>query len=125
MEFGEVTKREEIAWRQRSWLKNGDKNTKFFHRMANVHKRFNSVDTLKVGDLNITDPEAIKRAVKCFCQSLYNETEEWRRDFTIQDTPVFSLEDQTRLQRNLDEEEILESIKSCAIDKAPGLMVFQ
>lgn len=39
--------------------------------------------------------------------------------FTIQDTPVILLEDQTWLQRNFDEEEILESIKSCAIDKAP------
>ena len=36
--------REEISWRQRSrelWLKERDNNTRFFHRMTNVHSRRN------------------------------------------------------------------------------------
>ncbi|XP_015169579.1 uncharacterized protein, partial [Solanum tuberosum] len=48
-EFEEYAKKEEIAWRQRSrtlWIKQGDKNTKFFQRMANAHKRFNHIDKL-------------------------------------------------------------------------------
>ncbi|RVW38411.1 hypothetical protein CK203_090301 [Vitis vinifera] len=35
---------EETSWRQKSralWLKDGDRNTRFFHRMVNIHKRIN------------------------------------------------------------------------------------
>ena len=35
---------EEMSWRQKSreiWLKRGDRNTRFFHQMANAHRRRN------------------------------------------------------------------------------------
>ena len=42
---------EETYWRQvlrELWLKEGDKNTGFFHRMAKAHQRNNSLDRIKI-----------------------------------------------------------------------------
>jgi hypothetical protein len=48
---------EEISWRQKSralWLREGDKNTRFFLHLANSHRRHNSISTLLVnGELTL------------------------------------------------------------------------
>jgi hypothetical protein len=44
----------EISWRQKSralWLKEGDKYTKFFYRVANSNSRYNSIETLSINGL--------------------------------------------------------------------------
>ena len=43
---------EETSWRQKSreiWLKEGDRNTGFFHIIANSHKRRNTIDRIRIG----------------------------------------------------------------------------
>lgn len=42
------------------WIKNGDKNTEYSHRMANAHRRFNSIDILKVEGAEVTNPEVTR-----------------------------------------------------------------
>jgi FixJ family two-component response regulator len=52
---------EEVSWRQKSralQLKEGDNNKKFFHRLANLNKRNNSIESLMV-DGNMTKESAI------------------------------------------------------------------
>lgn len=68
MEY-EVLKDEEIAWRQRSralWLKEGDKNTKFFHQFANAHKRYNHIDQLVVQGESIVELVRLKEEASTF-----------------------------------------------------------
>ena len=55
--------REEISWRQKSkdlWLKEGDNNTRFFHRMANAHSRRNWLSKLKVNGCWYTEENDLK-----------------------------------------------------------------
>ena len=62
MEFEDVTKNEEIAWRQRSrihWLKHRDKNTKYFHKMATTHKRLDTINKQMVEGVTVTHSEEI------------------------------------------------------------------
>jgi len=48
-ELEEIVKNEETAWRQRSravWHRQGDRNTNFFHKVANSHRRVNTIDKI-------------------------------------------------------------------------------
>ena len=50
-EFKKWALMEETSWRQKSreiWLKEGDKNTGFFHKMANSNRRRNCLKKIKV-----------------------------------------------------------------------------
>ena len=72
---------EETSWRQKSkelWLREGDKNTGFFHKMAIAHKRGNSMVKIKINGTWVTEERDIKDRVVQVFHSLLAETEEWR-----------------------------------------------
>ncbi len=59
----------ETSWRQKSratWLKEGDNNTSFFHRMANSNRRKNYLGSLEVDGCLYEDKEDIKTQVENF-----------------------------------------------------------
>jgi hypothetical protein len=72
---------EEISWRQKSrtvWLKEGDRNSKFFHRLANPHRRNNLIGTLSIDGNTTSDSEEIKDGVVNFYEKLYTKSVQWR-----------------------------------------------
>lgn len=56
-----------------------------------------------------------------FYENLYTETEEWIPDLDMVGCPRFSEVENSMLEATFDTQEILDSIKACAGDKAPGL----
>ncbi|RVW57124.1 Ubiquitin carboxyl-terminal hydrolase 5 [Vitis vinifera] len=58
---------EETHWRQSSrelWLKEGDKNTGFFHRMSNAHWRNNSLDSIKINGVELAEEQEAREGIE-------------------------------------------------------------
>jgi len=80
-ELGRVLQLEEISWRQKSralWLKEGDRNTRFFHRTTNSRRRFNFMASVVVDGIRCESIENLKNSVQGFFRELFTENEPWR-----------------------------------------------
>uniref|UniRef100_A0A2N9IL89 Reverse transcriptase zinc-binding domain-containing protein n=1 Tax=Fagus sylvatica TaxID=28930 RepID=A0A2N9IL89_FAGSY len=114
---------EEVSWRQKSrvlWLKEGDNNTKFFHQMANSHRRNNYMERVEVDGAVFEVESEVKAKVIQFYVSLYQEQESWRPTVDGLDFDMIFEEEQTLLERKFDREEVLQIVKDLQGDKAPG-----
>ena len=74
LELEKVAHMKEVSWRQKSrvlWLKEGDNNTKFFHKMANSHQRFNYMERVEVDGVVCEEAPEVREKVVQFYESLY------------------------------------------------------
>jgi hypothetical protein len=114
---------EGISWRQKSralWLKEGDNNTKFFHRVANSNCRVNSIESLMVNGSLSSNPIEIKEHMINFYSKLFTESSGWRP--VPEGLPMHSIgeEDCRWLEREFEESEVWEVVRHMKSDKAPG-----
>lgn len=126
LEYEELLKKEEIAWRQRSrtlWLKEGNMNTKFFHKMANAHRRYNNIDQLCIQGETTEDASRTEGEIVEFYKNLYTEAVLWRPDYEFPNCPVLTGDERENLQRNFEEEEVFRCLKSGTADKPLDQMV--
>ncbi|WKA11092.1 hypothetical protein VitviT2T_028622 [Vitis vinifera] len=74
---------EETHWRQVSrelWLKAGDRNTGYFHRMASAHRRVNFMDRIKINGIRLTGEREIKEGVANAFQHQFSKSSGWEAD---------------------------------------------
>lgn len=59
-------------------MKEGNRTTSFFHRLANSHHKYHHIGSLKVGEDITNDQGVIKEIVGQSYKDLYQEMEAWR-----------------------------------------------
>ena len=114
---------EEISLRQKSrmlCIKEGDNNTKFFHKVANSRRRYNHLSVLEVDGVIYEEDSEVADQVVQFYKKLYTETEEWRP--FVEGLEFDQIEGLERewLERRFEKEEILRVVKKLEGDKALG-----
>jgi hypothetical protein len=114
---------EEISWRQKSrvlWLKECDKCTKFFHRIANLNRRSNSIKSLSVNGSVTSNQPAIREYIVQFYESLFLEEYNWRPRLDGLAFNSLATEEASQLELPFEEREVLEVVKGMNRYKAPG-----
>jgi hypothetical protein len=60
------------------WLREGDKCTTFFHRVANSNRRNNSIEQLEVNDIVSSNQSEIRDHIVQFYDNMFTEQHSWR-----------------------------------------------
>jgi hypothetical protein len=114
---------EKVNWRQKSralWLKEGDNNTKFIHRVANSHRRHNHVGVLRINGALSSDPVEIKDHIVNYYDSLYTEQTSWQPRVNGISFSSIDADECLWLERGFEEHEVLEVVREMNGNKAPG-----
>ncbi|RVW16209.1 Transposon TX1 uncharacterized 149 kDa protein [Vitis vinifera] len=123
-ELEELILREEIHWRQKAkvkWVKEGDCNSKFYHKVANGRRNRKYIKELEnERGLVLKNAESITEEILHYFEKLYtNPTgESWGVEGL--DWSPISEESALRLESPFTEEEISKAIFQLDRDKAPG-----
>ena len=114
---------EEISRRQKSketWLKEGDKNTRFFHRMTNAHRRRNFLQSLSINGRRLDKEVEIKEVLVNAFQNMFYALDCWRPPLPGLSFNVIRPEEPSKLEEVFTEKEIWAAISKLNGDKAPG-----
>ena len=102
------------------FLKEGDSNTRFFHRMANSNRRNNCIENLMIDGALSSNQDRVAAHIEHFYMNLYSEQQMQHPFRDILDFPRISRDNAVWLERHFEEAEIFEVIKEFNGNKSPG-----
>uniref|UniRef100_A0A2N9H3D8 Reverse transcriptase domain-containing protein n=1 Tax=Fagus sylvatica TaxID=28930 RepID=A0A2N9H3D8_FAGSY len=101
-------------------LRDGITTPKFFHKMANSHRRYNYMDKVVVDGVVYEEESEIREKVVHFYESLYQESETWRPMVDGLEFDGITATESALLERKFGKDEVLQVVKDLQGDKAPG-----
>ncbi|KAK0601649.1 hypothetical protein LWI29_026088 [Acer saccharum] len=85
-EMWKGVRRDEQKWSQKSkvqWLKEGDKNTKFFHCLANGRKRMNFIGEIVIEGRKVSKPSEVKEGIAKYFRNHFRKRIEHCPDLRV------------------------------------------
>ncbi|KAL8141386.1 hypothetical protein V2J09_007407 [Rumex salicifolius] len=131
VELADLLLQEESLWKQKfreCWLRDGDRNTSFFHLSTIIHRKRNWVKALKDdGNTWVYDPTALERLVVDFYRELYSipQHELFLIVMPHNGFPPLHLDRWATLNREFGDDEIFGAVKDMGGLKAPEPDGFQ
>ena len=112
---------EEISWWHKSrelWLKEGGRNTRFFHKMANAHMR-SSMARVKINGVWSTKENEIREGVVNEFKLLLSTAGGWRPSIGGLSFARLEVVDRARLEEPFSKQEVFKALKGFSGNKAP------
>ena len=123
IDIEKLTLLEEVSWRQKYrvlHLREGDSNTRFFHRIANSNKRNNSIESHMINGSFSFDQGMIAYCITQFFMSLYFRQQVNRPFLNVLEFPMISGDNADWLERPFEKAEIYDVIQIFKGDKSLG-----
>ncbi|XP_034674619.1 uncharacterized protein LOC117905870 [Vitis riparia] len=114
---------EEIHWRRLSreiGLREEDKNTSFFHRMASAYRRNNSLDIVKINGEWLSEEQKVRKGIANAFQQLLSKDTGWKADIGRLQLDQISQQEVENLEIPFSETEVHSALMEMNRDKAPG-----
>ena len=114
---------EEISWRQKSralYVKEGDNNTRFFHRLANSHRNASQIKRIEVDGVLYEDEPDVRSQLVFFYQGLFKETEVGHPTMDGLDFACIEEGEWLSLEKEFTKEEVTQVLREMEGDKAPS-----
>lgn len=116
-------KRKETYWAQNlraKWLKEGDRNTKFFHTLASIRRCKNTITNLFINGTNVVHPAGIRQEAVTYFRNIFKKELNPRPRFENLNFKCLLSSHVSMLIEPFSHEEIDAVVASCEGNKAPG-----